>query len=150
MAKEVKMVCECGTRVPCCVALETEPIDEDRAIEAARAFSALGDPHRVAIIHLIAATGKTALLDAFARRAMEAHPHLLVARGNCNDYSGMGDPYLPFRDVMAMLSGDVENRWDTGVITRERRGRWSYYDLVDGRISFLVDTLTAYQPAAAA
>ena len=44
--------------------------------------------------------GKTALLDEFGRRAMEAHPDLLVASGNCNAYSGVGDPYLPFREVV--------------------------------------------------
>jgi ABC-type oligopeptide transport system substrate-binding subunit len=61
--------------------------------------------------------GKTALMNAFARRAMEAHPDLLVASGNCNAYSGVGDPYLPFREVLGMLSGDVEPRWAAGTIT---------------------------------
>jgi DNA-binding SARP family transcriptional activator len=46
--------------------------------------------------------GKTALMDAFARRMLAAHPDLLVASGNCNAYSGVGDPYLPFRDVLGM------------------------------------------------
>ncbi|NIP78802.1 MAG: hypothetical protein GWM90_06220, partial [Gemmatimonadetes bacterium] len=46
--------------------------------------------------------GKTALMREFARRAMEVHPDLLVAGGNCNAYSGVGDPYLPFREVLGM------------------------------------------------
>jgi adenylate cyclase len=75
--------------------------------------------------------GKTALMDAFARRAMEAHRDLLVASGNCNAYSDVGDPYLPFRDVMAMLSGDVEAKWDAGAITREHAQRlWAAFPLV--------------------
>ncbi len=75
--------------------------------------------------------GKTALLDAFARRAMEAHPDLLIASGNCNAYSGVGDPYLPFRDVMAMLTGDVEAKWDAGAITRDHAQRlWAAFPLV--------------------
>jgi len=63
--------------------------------------------------------GKTALLDEFARRAMEAQPDLLVASGNCNAYSGIGDAYLPFRDVMGMLTGDVEAKWAAGAVSRD-------------------------------
>jgi adenylate cyclase len=75
--------------------------------------------------------GKTALLDAFTRQAMEAHPDLLVASGNCNAYSDVGDPYLPFRDVMAMLTGDVEAKWDAGAITRDHAQRlWAALPLV--------------------
>jgi DNA-binding SARP family transcriptional activator/Flp pilus assembly protein TadD len=75
--------------------------------------------------------GKTALVEAFARHAMERHPDLLVASGNCNAYSGVGDPYLPFRDVLAMLSGDVEARWDAGTITRDHAQRlWEALPLV--------------------
>jgi adenylate cyclase len=67
--------------------------------------------------------GKTALLGEFARRAMGAHPDLLVAKGNCSAISGVGDPYLPFRDVMAMLTGDVESRWQAGTISRDHARR---------------------------
>ena len=75
--------------------------------------------------------GKTALLDAFVRRAMEMHPNLLIASGKCNAYSGVGDPYLPYRDVMAMLTGDVESRWDVGAITRHHAQRlWAALPLV--------------------
>jgi adenylate cyclase len=70
-----------------------------------------------------AGQGKTALLGEFARRAMAAHPDLLVAKGNCNAYAGVGDPYLPFRDVMAMLSGDVQGRWAAGAISRDHARR---------------------------
>jgi len=70
--------------------------------------------------------GKTALLAEFGRRAMEAHPDLLVASGNCNAYSGVGDPYLPFREVMAMLTGDVEARWLAGAVsTVQARRLWN-------------------------
>jgi DNA-binding SARP family transcriptional activator len=63
--------------------------------------------------------GKTALLHAFARRAQAAYPDLLVASGSCNAYSGAGDPYLPFRDVLGLLTGDVEARWAAGVMPRD-------------------------------
>jgi class 3 adenylate cyclase/tetratricopeptide (TPR) repeat protein len=75
-----------------------------------------GDPGR----------GKTALLAEFARRAMEACPDLLVALGNCSAYSGLGDPYLPFREVLDMLSGDVEGRWASGLISTDHARRLWY------------------------
>jgi adenylate cyclase len=70
-----------------------------------------------------AGRGKTALMDEFARHSQESYADLIVASGNCNAFSGVGDPYLPFRDVMEMLAGDVESRWAAGAITREHARR---------------------------
>jgi tetratricopeptide (TPR) repeat protein len=47
----------------------------------------------------------------------------LAASGNCNAYSGIGDPYLPFREVLDMLSGDVEARWEAGAVTTSQARR---------------------------
>ncbi len=70
--------------------------------------------------------GKTALLTEFGWQAMRANPDLLVAAGSCNAYSGIGDPYLPFREVMAMLTGDVEARWLAGAVsTVQARRLWN-------------------------
>jgi DNA-binding SARP family transcriptional activator len=67
--------------------------------------------------------GKTTLLDAFTKRAMEANPDVLVARGNCNALSGIGDPYLPFREMMGMLTGDVEALWGAGSLSTDHAAR---------------------------
>jgi DNA-binding SARP family transcriptional activator len=66
-----------------------------------------------------AGSGKTTLIQEFTRRAQDEHPDLLVALGNCNAYTGIGDPYLPFREILEFLTGDVESRWVAGAITRE-------------------------------
>jgi hypothetical protein len=72
-----------------------------------------------------AGRGKTALLSEFARRAHAAQADLLVAVGNCDAYAGIGDPYLPFREIMAMLTGDVDAPFAAGTITFEHaRGLW--------------------------
>jgi DNA-binding SARP family transcriptional activator/predicted ATPase len=63
-----------------------------------------------------AGSGKTALMAEFAQRAMETHRDLVVASGECSAYSGFGDPYLPFRGIWAMLTGDVQARWIAGAI----------------------------------
>ena len=81
--------------------------------------------------------GKTALLTEFARHAMDAHPDLLVAWGNCNAYSGVGDAYLPFREVMEMLGGDVEARWAAGTVTSAHAQR--LWHAVPQTIQALVD-----------
>jgi ABC-type oligopeptide transport system substrate-binding subunit/serine/threonine protein kinase len=61
--------------------------------------------------------GKSSLLGAFAQDLSNAHPDLLVAWGSCNAFGGSGDPYLPFRDILSTLAGDVESRWAAGNLT---------------------------------
>ena len=70
--------------------------------------------------------GKSALLGEFSTRAMKAHPQLLATSGHYNAYAGVGDPYLPFREVMGSLSGDVEASWKAGAISTDHARRlWS-------------------------
>jgi adenylate cyclase len=66
-----------------------------------------------------AGSGKTTLLSEFARRAEQAHVDLLVSVGACNAHAGIGDAYLPFREVLGMFTGDLESRWAAGAISRE-------------------------------
>jgi hypothetical protein len=46
-----------------------------------------------------------------------------VARGSCNAQSGIGDPYLPFREILRTLTGDVEHQRAGGAITAEHARR---------------------------
>lgn len=52
-----------------------------------------------------AGSGKTALLVAFAQRALAAHADLLVVNGSGNAYTGLGDPYWPFIEMLRQLYG---------------------------------------------
>jgi DNA-binding SARP family transcriptional activator/predicted ATPase len=81
-----------------------------------------------------AGSGKTALIQEFTRRAQDASAsssqgsgqNLVVAIGNCNAYTGLGDPYLPFREILELLTGDVEAQWAAGSMTREQAQQlWS-------------------------
>jgi predicted ATPase/DNA-binding XRE family transcriptional regulator len=75
-----------------------------------------------------AGCGKTTLMAEFARRAEEIHADLIVAGSHCNARAGIGDPYLPFRDILGMLTGDLEARWAAGNLTREQALRlWSLF-----------------------
>ena len=67
-----------------------------------------------------AGSGKTALLVEFARLSQKTHANLIIAQGNCNARSGIGDPYLPFRDILNMLCGDLELEWAMGQLSQEQ------------------------------
>jgi DNA-binding SARP family transcriptional activator/predicted ATPase len=99
---------------PVFVARERELARLDEFLD--RALSGQG---RVVFVTGDAGSGKTALVQAFARRAQDSHVDLVVADGSCSAYTGIGDPYLPFRQILGLLTGDVEARWVAGVITRE-------------------------------
>ncbi len=109
---------------------EEAAVDQDGPLFVAReqklaqlnAFldAALAGRGQVIFVTGEAGSGKTALLHAFARRAQARYPDLIVAHGVCDLYAGLGDPYLPFRDIMAMLTGDIETQWATGVISRDQ------------------------------
>ncbi len=84
---------------------------------------ALDDEARIAFVTGGPGRGKTALLRAFAKRAREFEPSLLIATGTCNAYSGSGDPYLPFREILTALTGDPERPWAAGHLTLEQARR---------------------------
>ncbi len=91
-----------------------QPLFVARTQELARLNShldeALGGNGRVVFVTGDAGRGKTSLLAEFARRAQEAHSHLIVAGGSGSAFAGVGDPYLPFREVMELLAGNVTSR----------------------------------------
>ncbi|MFN2133081.1 MAG: ABC transporter substrate-binding protein, partial [Anaerolineae bacterium] len=103
---------------PVFVSREPELAQLQRYLEAA-----LMGRGGVAFVTGGAGRGKTALMAEFARRATEAQPELLVAWGSCNAYAGLGDPYLPFREILNALTGDVEGRWAASTVTREQARR---------------------------
>jgi len=70
-----------------------------------------------------AGRGKTALIDEFCFRAQGQYDDLITARGNCNAHTGVGDPYLPFRDITGMLTGDIESSLAAGNILPDHAKR---------------------------
>lgn len=75
---------------------------------------------RVAFLSGEAGRGKTSLITEFSRLAQEVYPELIVAFGACSLFTGIGDPYLPFREILRMLTGDAEEHWAAGIITRDQ------------------------------
>ncbi len=85
--------------------------------------TALSGQGQVVFVTGGAGRGKTALMQAFAHRVQATHPDLIVAGGNGNAHTGLGDPYLPFREVLALLTGDVEAKYAAGAISRDHATR---------------------------
>lgn len=121
--------------LPAFLTQEAEPISVERDVFVARERelaalnghleAALAGEGRVVFISGGPGRGKTALAREFARRAMAAHADLLVASGSGKSHSGVGDGYLPFREVLALLTGDVEGGWSGGTLsTAQARRLW--------------------------
>jgi ABC-type oligopeptide transport system substrate-binding subunit/transcriptional regulator with XRE-family HTH domain len=85
--------------------------------------AALAGRGRTVFVTGEAGRGKTALLAEFARVAQAAVPDLVVSQGVCSAVAGFGDPYLPFREMLSALTGDVEGRWQAGTLTTEQAAR---------------------------
>ena len=84
---------------------------------------ALAGQGQVCFVTGEAGSGKTALVTEFARRAEDQYEELIVAVGQADAQTGVGDPYLPFREVLGLLTGDVEAKLSQGAITQENAGR---------------------------
>ncbi len=109
--------CECGSDTACCVALREEPISHQTSEDLATGFKALGDPHRVAVIHLLSGAGEPVCVVDIER-------HLPLSQST--------------------VSYHLKTLLEAGVIEREPRGKWSYYTLKPARLAELIDALERY------
>jgi len=65
---------------------------------------------QVALIAGDAGSGKTAMVNHFVQRSQRANQELLSAIGTCDAQTGVGDPYLPLREILSILTaGPVGN-----------------------------------------
>ncbi len=94
--------------------------------------------------------GKTSLTLEFARRAQQRHAELVVAVGDCNAQTGISDPYLPFREVLGMLTGELDAQVAQGVTTEENASRLKDFLRVSKRVIAEVapDLLDLFLPGA--
>ncbi len=98
---------------------------------------ALSGQGRAVFVTGDAGSGKTSLVQEFTQRAQATQPELIVAGGNCDAFTGVGDPYLPFRELLELLTGDVEARWASGAMSREQARR--LWGLTPRSVQALVD-----------
>lgn len=88
--------------VACCTPLATTGMSQEEAETTARVFKALGDPHRVRIVNLLAnAPGPACVCDLT--------PEL-----------GLSQPTVSFH---------LKKLVQAGLLVREQRGTWAYYSI---------------------
>lgn len=99
----------------CCSRLTGGVLDLESAERLAHTFKALGDPTRVRLLSLIAASagGEACICDLTAP-------------------VGLSQPTVSHH--MKLLT-------DAGLVTREQRGKWAYYAVVDATLVSLSDAL---------
>jgi ArsR family transcriptional regulator, arsenate/arsenite/antimonite-responsive transcriptional repressor len=86
----------------CCAPLGATGMSDDEAEVTAKVFKALGDPHRVRIVNLLAnAPGPACVCDLT--------PEL-----------GLSQPTVSFH---------MKKLMDAGLLEREQRGVWAYYSI---------------------
>jgi ArsR family transcriptional regulator len=101
----------------CCPPVTGGVVDDREAEGLARLFKALGDATRVKLLSLIAATG---------------------TEGAC-----VCDLVEPVHLSQPTVSHHLRQLVEVGLVTREQRGKWAYYRLVDGALESLSDALGA-------
>jgi ArsR family transcriptional regulator len=99
----------------CCTAVSGGVLDVESAGRLAKGFKALGDPTRVRLLSLIAATesGEACICDL-------TRP------------VGLSQP---------TVSHHMKQLVDAGLVTREQRGKWAYYRVVGAALASLSQTL---------
>lgn len=95
---------------------EREPkifVTRENALEKLDAFLQQARERRGRVVFVTGevGSGKTALLHEFAsralRRAYATREPLVITLGTGNAQTGVGDPYLPFREMLELLAGNV-------------------------------------------
>ncbi len=70
-----------------------------------------------------AGIGKSFLIREVCRLAAHADADLVVAWGESNTPHGMGDPYQPFKQILALLTGDRASTRGQQLVTPENKDR---------------------------
>lgn len=101
----------------CCNPVTGGVLDVAEAERLARVFKALGDPTRVRLLSLIAAHqgGEACICDL-------------------TDPVGLTQP---------TVSHHMRQLVDAGLLSREQRGKWAYYRVIDTALASLADALRA-------
>ena len=93
----------------CCSPVTAAVLSDDSSEQLARVFRALGDPTRVKLVSLIAAAGPA---------------------GAC-----VCDLVAPVRLSHPTVSHHLRRLVEAGLLTREQRGKWAYYRVVDAALA---------------
>lgn len=80
---------------------------------------ALAGKRQICLVSGEAGTGKSTLIHQFSSEAVKDFENVTFLIGTCNDQTGIGDSYLPFRQIMYQSLGDNETA--KGHITEQNK-----------------------------
>lgn len=112
MARSLPLLDAAGT---CCSSVVGGALEVEEAERLARAFKALGDPTRVRLLSLIAAS-----------------PEREACICDLIEPVGLSQP---------TVSHHMKQLVDAGLVVREQRGRWAFYRLIDNSLAVLSTAL---------
>ena len=104
----------------CCQPVTGGTLDQQQAATLARIFKALGDPTRVRLLSMIAAGDRD---------------------GTC-----VCDLTAPIGLSQPTVSHHLKQLTEAGLLTREQRGKWAYYRLVEHTLTDISRALAPAQP----
>jgi ArsR family transcriptional regulator len=108
--------------VDCCTPLAGSSLDREDAVELERLLRSLADRHRLRILNMLVRAGAPVCVCEFT-----------------------AELELPQQNVSYHLKQLV----DAGVIARQRRGRYSYFQLVDGALDHVAELVALPERTAA-
>lgn len=99
----------------CCEPLTAGALNDSAAEQLARVFKALGDPARVKLVSMIAASdgGEACVCDL-------------------TDPVGLSQP---------TVSHHMKVLVDAGLVSRDQRGKWAYYRVVDDTLRIIAEAI---------
>lgn len=96
--------------------------EPELAVLQERVAAAVAGHGRLVFITGETGSGKSTLLQELAYRALDSQPDLAVLAGTGNAHTGLGDPYLPFRELFSQLAGDT-SLGSGATLSRRRQAR---------------------------
>jgi predicted ATPase len=97
-----------------------------------------------------AGAGKSALMAEFAQRAQASHAGVVFALAECNAQTGRADSYLPWRAVIDLLTGGVQEQSRRSLTKENAQRLTSLVNVAYGLFfEFAPDVLTAFIPGGA-
>ena len=110
MSETSAAIHETSTAVDSCAALAAPALSNEEAEATARLFAALGDPHRVKIVNLLATTPEPVCVCNLTRPLDLAQP---------------------------TVSHHMKKLLEAGLLEREQRGKWAFFSLNHEAVSKL-------------
>lgn len=95
-------------------------VGRDKELQSLKHFlgEAISGKFQICFISGEAGSGKTTLLKGFTEVIDKTTPDAIVAFGECDAQIGISDPYLPFKEILANLTGDTEGGKSKGKMSR--------------------------------